>query len=113
MGVLCFFYMVLALRTNLVFVGIFASLVPAFALLAGAYWHLALGTAADMATATKCEVAAGAFTFITCMLGWYIWFAIMLASLDFPFSLPGKFAHQPSYAMSLTKALSRRSVLSH
>ena len=87
MGVLCFFYMILALRTNLVFVLIFASLIPAFSLLAAAYWHLALG---NTAIAGKCQVAGGAFTFITCMLGWWIWFAIMLASLDFPFSLPGK-----------------------
>merc|ERR1711974_146378 len=32
--------------------------------------------------------AAGAFCFVTCLCGWYIFFAIMLASVDFPFDLP-------------------------
>ncbi|KAI5366650.1 putative acetate transporter GPR1/FUN34/SatP family [Septoria linicola] len=99
MGVLCFIYMILSLRTNLVFFGIFITLVAAFGLLAAAFWHLALAGEAmvggDMAAATSyssmatTEVkAAGAVTFVTDMLGWYIFFAIMLASLDFPFQLP-------------------------
>ena len=87
MGVLCFVYMICALRTNIVFVGIFATLVPAFGCLAGAYWHLAQGNAA---MATTLQVAAGAFCFVTCMLGWWIFSAILLASLDFPFQLPGE-----------------------
>jgi len=69
-----------------VFVGIFATLVPAFGLLAGAYWNLALG---NTVVAGKCQIAAGAITFVTDMLGWWIFFAILLASLDFPFQLPG------------------------
>jgi hypothetical protein len=87
MGFLCLIYMVCALRTNMVFVGIFASLVPAFGCLAGAYWHLAQ---ANVGTATTLIVAGGACTFVTCVLGWWIFFAILLASLDFPFQLPGK-----------------------
>jgi hypothetical protein len=31
---------------------------------------------------------AGATLFVTCMAGWYIFFAIMLAALDFPFGIP-------------------------
>lgn len=27
---------------------------------------------------------------MTCLLGWWIFFAILLAALDFPFQLPGK-----------------------
>ncbi len=87
MGVLCFVYMICALRTNIVFVGIFATLVPAFGCLAGAYIHLAKGNAA---LAVHLQVVAGACTFVTCMLGWWIFFAILLASLDFPFQLPGE-----------------------
>jgi succinate-acetate transporter protein len=87
MGVLCLIYMICALRTNMVFVGIFFSLVCAFGCLAGAYWHLA---EANVGTATTLIVAGGACTFVTCMLGWWIFFAILLASLDFPFQLPGK-----------------------
>jgi len=91
MGLLCFVYMICALRTNIVFFGIFATLVPAFGCLAGAYWHLAQGNAA---LATTLQLPAGACTFVTCMLGWWIFFAILLASLDFPFQLPvGDLSH--------------------
>lgn len=88
MGVLCFCYMILALRTNLVFLLIFATLVPAFACLAGAYWHLAEGTPGNIAN--NLIITAGALTFITDLLGWWIFMAILLASLDFPFQLPGE-----------------------
>lgn len=88
MGVLCFIYMICALRTNLVFFGIFFFLVPSFGCLAGAYWHLAQG---NTAIANQLIIAGGACTFVVDVLGWWIFFAIMLASLDFPFALPGEF----------------------
>lgn len=44
----------------------------------------------NAAFAGKLQIAAGAFTFITCACGWWIFLAIMLASLDFPIQLPGK-----------------------
>lgn len=87
MGVLCFVYTICALRTNLVFVGILGLLVPTFALLAAAYWHLAQG---NSGAAQSCQIAGAALAFVVCMLGWWIFTSIMLASLDFPFSLPGK-----------------------
>lgn len=86
MGVLCVIYLICSLRTNVVFFIIFLTLVPAFACLAGAYWHLALG---NTEIATTLTVAAGALTFVSDMCGWWIFFAILLASLDFPFQLPG------------------------
>ncbi|KAF2626449.1 hypothetical protein BU25DRAFT_99608 [Macroventuria anomochaeta] len=85
MAMLCLVYLVCSMRTNLVFFLIFFTLTPAFGLLAGTFLNLAQGNAA---TASKCQEAAGAFAFVTCLLGWYIFFAIMLASVDFPFSLP-------------------------
>jgi len=88
MGVLCFLYMILALRTNLVFFLIFLFLVPAFSLLTAAFWHLAEDPVANAAKANKEIIAAGACTFVVDMLGWYIFMAILLASLDFPFQLP-------------------------
>ena len=89
MGVLCFIYMICALRTNVVFVLIFAFLVPAFSLLTAAYWNLALGNTARAGTL---QIAAGACTFIVCCCGWWIFSAIMLASLDFPFQIPGMYS---------------------
>lgn len=92
MGVLCLIYLICALRTNVVFVVIFLTLVLAFGLLAGAYWHnaIAIGTgdASSAALAGRLQIAAGACTFVTCMAGWWIFFAIMLAALDFPFQIP-------------------------
>ncbi|KAF2035139.1 hypothetical protein EK21DRAFT_96916 [Setomelanomma holmii] len=85
MALLCLIYLVCSVRTNLIFFLIFFTLVPAFSLLCGAYLNAAKGNAR---VAAKCQEAAGAFTFVTCLLGWYILMAIMLASVDFPFDLP-------------------------
>jgi len=93
MGVLCFIYLICSLRTNLVFVVIFFTLVCAFGCLSGAYWQLANAYAhgndlATIALAGRLQTAGGAFAFVTSMAGWYIFFAIMLAALDFPFQIP-------------------------
>lgn len=98
MGVLCFIYLICSLRTNVVFVIIFLTLVLAFALLAATYWHsaraIAMATtnmaesARLLALAHRTQVAAGACVFVTSMAGWWIFFAIMLAALDFPFQIP-------------------------
>lgn len=87
MGILCFVFLICSIRTNLLFFLIFFTLVPAFGLLAGNYFHLARGNA-DLAKSLR--EAAGAFCFVACLCGWYIFFAIMLASVDFPFDLPRK-----------------------
>lgn len=83
MGLLCLVYLICALRTNIVFVGIFATLVPAFGLLASVFWHGAQGVLVP-----HHQTAAGALTFITCLLGWYLFFVQLLASVDFPLNLP-------------------------
>ncbi len=92
MGVLCFIYLICSLRTNIVFVVIFFTLVLAFSLLAAAYWYsaLAIGNkdAGKAAVAGRLQIAAGACTFVTSIAGWWIFFAIMLAALDFPFQIP-------------------------
>jgi hypothetical protein len=86
MGIMCFLYMILSLRTNITFFLIFFTLVLAFSFLSGAYFQLANG---NIALAGKLQTAAGATLFVTCACGWWIFFAIMLAGLDFPFQLPG------------------------
>lgn len=100
MGILCFIYFILSLRTNVVFALIFLTLIPAFMCLAAAYWQLAdaygNGRAAP-ASSNTLLVAAGALTFVTDMCGWWIFFAIMLAALDFPFQLPGMFLVTSAY----------------
>ena len=46
------------------------------------------GSAAKLALGGRLQIAGGACAFVTCMAGWYIFFAIMLAALDFPFQIP-------------------------
>lgn len=102
MGVLCFVYLILALRTNLVFFIIFLCLVPAFACLAKAFFlfgsvYATPSKAAEgvlLASASTYIKAGGALVFVVSMLGWWIFAAIMLAALDFPFQLPvGDLSH--------------------
>jgi succinate-acetate transporter protein len=92
MGFLCLIYLVCSIRTNIVFVIIFFTLVLAFGLLTGTYWQTANGIANSDPSATalagRLQKAAGACTFVTCVAGWWIFFAIMLAALDFPFQIP-------------------------
>jgi uncharacterized protein len=83
MAVLCFVYLIVALRTNIVFVLIFALLVPAFACLAVVFFSAGEGVAA-----TTYQTAAGGLTFTVCLLGWYLFFVQLLAAVDFPLNLP-------------------------
>lgn len=84
---MCLVFLVCSIRTNLVFFMIFFSLVPSFGLLAGSYFQAANGRAS---LAKKLAEAGGAFGFVACLFGWYIFSAIMLATVDFPFNLPSK-----------------------
>jgi uncharacterized protein len=86
MGVLCLIYSICALRTNLVLFLILFLLVPTFGCLTAAYFFTAQGNAT---AAAPCILAGGALAFVICMLGWYIFAAILLAAVDFPLSLPG------------------------
>ncbi|KAF2673496.1 hypothetical protein BT63DRAFT_467024 [Microthyrium microscopicum] len=85
MGLVCLIYLVCSLRTNVAFVIIFFSLVLAFSCLSATYWQAANG---NMATSATLQKASGGILFVTCVVGWWIFAAIMLASLDFPFALP-------------------------
>lgn len=83
MGVLCFIYLIVSVRTNVCFFMIFLLLVPAFGCLAGYFWNAALGS-----TSTTLLLSAGALTFVVCLLGWYLFLVQLLAAVDFPLNLP-------------------------
>ncbi|EHY59749.1 Protein alcS [Exophiala dermatitidis] len=83
MGVLCFVYMIVALRTNIVFVLIFLLLVPAFGCLAAFFFSLGEGV-----VNMTYQHAAGGLTFVISLLGWYLFFVQLLAAVDFPLNLP-------------------------
>jgi uncharacterized protein len=76
-----------SLRTNIAFVTVFLTLTIAFSTLTGTYWQVANGNAE---LAGKLQKASGAFLFITSAAGWWILAALVLASLDFPFQIPGE-----------------------
>lgn len=80
MGVLCFVYLIISVRTNLVFFLIFLLLIPAFGCLAAYFF----GHGANPTLLT----AAGGLTFVICLLGWYLFFVQLLAAVDFPLNLP-------------------------
>jgi succinate-acetate transporter protein len=88
MSLLCFVFLICSLRTNVVFFSIFLLLVPAFGCLAGAFWKIAEGTPDALETALKAQHAAGGLTFAVALLGWYLLFVQLLASVDFPLNLP-------------------------
>ncbi|KAM0271618.1 hypothetical protein ACHAQH_009045 [Verticillium albo-atrum] len=88
MMLLCLVYLVCSLRTNIVFFVIFLTLVLAFGLLTGAYWALAADYTGNAAFASKLVKGGGACTFVTCLAGWWIFMAILLAVLEFPFQIP-------------------------
>lgn len=86
MGVLCVIYSICALRTNLILFLILFLLIPTFSCLAAAFFFV---SEKNLIAALPCQTAGGALAFVICMLGWYIFAAILLASVDFPFSIPG------------------------
>jgi succinate-acetate transporter protein len=99
MGLLCAVYLLCALRTNIIFVAIFATLVPAFGCLTGYFWKAAQGIVAN-----NLLVAAGALTFVTSLLGWYLLVVQLLHSVDFPLTLPvGDLSHLVKGASEGTK----------
>lgn len=87
MGVLTLMYLICAMRTNLVLVGILFPLPFVFSFLTAAYWYNAEGRTE---LAARMQLAGAAFVFVTDMLGWYLFFALLLESIDAPFQLPGK-----------------------
>jgi uncharacterized protein len=88
LGLLCFIFLICSLRTNVVFFTIFLLLVPAFSCLAATFWKIAEGTPGALSTAVHAQHAAGGLFFAVSLLGWYLLFVQLLASVDFPLSLP-------------------------
>lgn len=77
-----------SLRTNITFATIFFTLTIGFGTLTGTYWQVANG---NTSLAGKLQKTSGAFLFVTSAAGWYLLAALVLATLDFPFGLPGMF----------------------
>jgi len=85
MALLSLVYLICSIRTNAVFVVVFFAATMGFGLAAGGFWHLAKGNASS---GVKLLQGTGGCFFVASMAGWYLLLAIMLATMDMPFSLP-------------------------
>ncbi|KAJ7369117.1 GPR1/FUN34/yaaH family-domain-containing protein [Mycena albidolilacea] len=84
-AILCALYLIAAVRTNVVFMYVFLTLVLTFAFLAAAYRQSGLGNANMSLTFLK---TAGAFGFANIVGGWYLAVVLVFAAVDMPFDLP-------------------------
>ncbi|BGP27573.1 hypothetical protein JCM10295v2_006545 [Rhodotorula toruloides] len=78
-------YLIASLRTNVVFVALFAFLEVDFWLLSTIYIKLAKASASHLPGLLK---AAGAFGFLTTVCGWYLLLVLILDSTGWPIKLP-------------------------
>ncbi|KAH8173801.1 hypothetical protein LIA77_05220 [Sarocladium implicatum] len=85
MAILCFVFMLAAVRTNIVFFLIFMFLIPTFGCLSGSFFAVAAGHASSAQTL---QHAGAALLLVVTLLGWYIFMALVLLAVDFPVSLP-------------------------
>ncbi|KAK6080906.1 GPR1/FUN34/YaaH-class plasma membrane protein [Seiridium cupressi] len=88
MALLCFVFLMCSVRTNIVFVIIFLTLVLTLTLITGAYWALAMDYVGNAALAGRLLVGAGASGFVTTACGWWLLLVMLFASVDFPLALP-------------------------
>ncbi|KAJ6605949.1 GPR1/FUN34/yaaH family-domain-containing protein, partial [Mycena sp. CBHHK59/15] len=84
-AVLCFLYLMASVRTNMVFVYLFATLIPTFSFLAAAYHQSGVGNAT---LALRYLKAAGACGFANIVGGWYLALVLIFATVEMPFNLP-------------------------
>jgi succinate-acetate transporter protein len=80
--------------------------VVTFPCLAASYFYAANGML-DLSNTTR--VVGGAFAFIASMIVWYLWFSMILESVDFPVTLPvGDLSKFIKGASEIKKEKSRR-----
>ncbi|KAJ7901368.1 GPR1/FUN34/yaaH family-domain-containing protein [Mycena leptocephala] len=104
-AILCFLYLIAALRTNIVFVYVFFTLVLTFAFLAAAYRQAGLGNPSMSLTfrgvpfylyplqfefqqPSPAVKTAGACGFANIVGGWYLAVVLIFAAVEMPFDLP-------------------------
>ncbi|TPX18771.1 uncharacterized protein E0L32_011520 [Thyridium curvatum] len=84
---------VCALRTNVVYVGLFMMIIPTFGLLTGEYWVLAQDYFGNAALAHRLQVGAGACAFVVCIIAWYIEIFIMFETIGIATLPVGDLSH--------------------
>ncbi|KXT10395.1 hypothetical protein AC579_7839 [Pseudocercospora musae] len=83
--VLWLLFTICAARTNIVFLTMFILIEVGVCLVTAVFYHTANGNAGS---AHDCQKAAGGVLFAACMVGWYLFSALLFPSVDFPIPLP-------------------------
>ncbi|KEF58092.1 uncharacterized protein A1O9_06015 [Exophiala aquamarina CBS 119918] len=78
-------FLILSVKTNLVFMSIFLFVTAGAWILSGAYWKLSTG---DYSGAETLQKAGGAIIFVAGVLAWYMTVAMMSAEMQFSVCLP-------------------------
>ncbi|KAF7192926.1 Protein alcS [Pseudocercospora fuligena] len=84
-AILCFIFCIAAARTNALYMVLMILLVPTFSCLAASFWQYAEG---NMDAGLKLQHAGGGLGFAISLGGWYLFAAMIFASVDFPIPLP-------------------------
>ena len=81
LGMLSFIFLICSLRTNAIFVAIFIFATIGFGFASASLWYTGQGQAA---TGVTMIVGCGACFFAADLLGWYLFAAIMFATMELP-----------------------------
>ncbi|KAG4293502.1 hypothetical protein FPRO06_00087 [Fusarium proliferatum] len=84
MTILCALLTVASIRTNIVWFFMFVLLTTYFGCLAGSFFTFM----EKPSSALLLQKVGAGFLFAATILGWYMWFALILLSVNFPISLP-------------------------
>ncbi|KAL4783582.1 GPR1/FUN34/yaaH family-domain-containing protein [Aspergillus varians] len=85
LGLITFIYLICSIRTNVCLFSALFLLVITFALIAGAFFQMAIGATE---VAQRLQVAGGAFNLALCVPVWHIFLTQILEAVDFPIALP-------------------------
>ncbi|KAK4704139.1 uncharacterized protein P7C70_g2075, partial [Phenoliferia sp. Uapishka_3] len=102
-ALLTFIYMIAALRTNVVFVLLFGFLEITFCLLIATFLRIGNQNFTNLASYLH---AAGAFGFLTSLMGWYLLIVLIFGSTGIPLALPvGDLSNcEPDASLRLTRS---------
>ncbi|KAF2213444.1 hypothetical protein CERZMDRAFT_83618 [Cercospora zeae-maydis SCOH1-5] len=85
------FFFICSFRTNIVFIIIFGTTLPAVACLARVFFYAADGvkcTSTSIVYNANDSAAASGILFAPCLAGWYLFAALLLPTVDFPLPIP-------------------------
>ncbi|KAF4977326.1 hypothetical protein FZEAL_6149 [Fusarium zealandicum] len=88
MAILCTIFAIASIRTNIIFFAIFILLLPCRIRIVGCLSASFFAVANGGSNAVELQHAGAGLLFAVCLLGWYLFLALILLSVDFPIVLP-------------------------